>query len=241
MIEPEADSVGAILEFVLRPNYRPLKPRKIAKQLHVPEHQLQEFKRIIKQLVRQGKLSYGEKHLVLPPLGAPRKHGGAGKSAPVERDGRVTGVFRRNQAGFGFVRPNGTLPGAGRDQDIYIAADQAGDAASGDLVLVRLLKSGDRFRQLRGAIVEVIERDTHQFVGTYFESGGQGYVQVDGTLFMRPIAVGDPGAKNARIDDKVVFEMVRFPSHLHDGDGVITEVLGARGTPGVDTLSIIRE
>ena len=35
--------------------------------------------------------------------------------------------------------------------------------------------------------------------------------------------------------------MVRFPSHAHDGEGVITEVLGPRGTPGVDTLSIIRE
>ena len=35
--------------------------------------------------------------------------------------------------------------------------------------------------------------------------------------------------------------MVRFPSHVHDGEGVITEVLGPRGKPGVDTLSIIRE
>jgi ribonuclease R len=241
MIDSEADWVGAILEFVLRPKYRPLKPRKIAKQLHVPAHRLQEFKRVIKQLVRQGKLSYGERHLVLPPHGAPGKPGRAGNSGLIGRDGRVTGIFRRNQAGFGFVRPTGALPASGREQDIYIPVDQAGDAASGDLVLVRLSKSRDRFGQPRGAIVEVVQRDTHQFVGTYFESGGQGYVQVDGTLFTRPIAVGDPGAKNARTDDKVVFEMVRFPSHSHDGDGVITEVLGARGEPGVDTLSIIRE
>ncbi len=66
-------------------------------------------------------------------------------------------------------------------------------------------------------------------------------MQIDGTLFTRPILLGDPGAKNAQPDDKVVFEMVRFPSHTHDGEGVITEVLGPRGTPGVDTLSIIRE
>ena len=66
-------------------------------------------------------------------------------------------------------------------------------------------------------------------------------MRIDGTLFARPIYVGDPGAKNAQADDKVVIEMVRFPSPLHDGEGVITEVLGPRGTPGVDTLSIIRE
>jgi len=66
-------------------------------------------------------------------------------------------------------------------------------------------------------------------------------VQIDGKLFDQPISVGDPGAKNAQVDDKVVLEMVRFPSHVHDGEGVIIEVLGARGSPGVDTLSIIRE
>jgi ribonuclease R len=35
--------------------------------------------------------------------------------------------------------------------------------------------------------------------------------------------------------------MVRFPSHVRDGEGVIVEVLGPRGEPGVDTMSIIYE
>ena len=35
--------------------------------------------------------------------------------------------------------------------------------------------------------------------------------------------------------------MLHFPTPLKDGEGVITEVLGPRGRPGVDTLSIIRE
>ena len=90
-------------------------------------------------------------------------------------------------------------------------------------------------------MVEVLQRQTRQFVGTYFESEGSAFVQIDGTLFAQPIFVGDPGAKNARPDDKVVMEMIRFPSPLHDGEGVIVEVLGPQGKPGVDTLSIIRE
>jgi len=57
----------------------------------------------------------------------------------------------------------------------------------------------------------------------------------------RAVAVGDPGAKNVRPDDKVVIEMVRFPAHSHDGEGVIVEVLGPRGEPGVDTLSVIHQ
>src|SRR5262249_61228002 len=91
-----------------------------------------------------------------------------------------------------------------------------------------------------GEIVQVLQRAPRQFVGSYFERDGQGYVRVDGTVFSHSIFVGDPGAKGARPEDKVVFEMLRFPSIEDRGEGVITEILGPRGQPGVDTLSIIR-
>src|SRR5215470_12480697 len=145
-------------------------------------------------------------------------------------------------AGYGFVRPSGAEAKSDRSGDIFVAANHAQDAASGDIVVVALSRKRDIRRGNReGEIVEILERDTHQFVGTYFEAAGNGYVQVDGTLFSKPVYVGDPGAKNAQPDDKVVFEMVRFPSHFQEGEGVITEVLGARGAPGVDTMSVIRE
>lgn len=154
----------------------------------------------------------------------------------------VTGVYRRTQSGFGFVRPSTAQPGDDRANDVFIPMDKSLDAVSGDTVLVRISSRRDPRRPNRiGEIVEVVERDSHQFVGTYFESAGTAYVEVDGAVFSQPIRVGDPGAKNAKPDDKVVFEMVRFPSQTHDGEGVISEVLGARGQPGVDTLSIIRE
>ena len=35
--------------------------------------------------------------------------------------------------------------------------------------------------------------------------------------------------------------MLRFPSQIRAGEGVLTQVLGPRGTPGVDTKSIIHE
>ncbi|HEX7379870.1 MAG TPA: ribonuclease R [Pirellulales bacterium] len=235
MHESDQELIKQLLSFVGGPKYRPAKPRQLAKKLDVPEHRLRDFKRLVKELVKRGQLAYADKHRIVPPAGAPEK-GQARKHA----DGHLTGVFRRNGAGFGFVRPAGTLPGQGREQDIYIAASHAGDAASGDVVLVRLLKGGKE-RASRGAIVEIIERETHQFVGVYLERGGSGWVQVDGTLFSRPIYVGDPGAKNAQPNDKVVFEMVRFPTHTHEGEGVIAEVLGPRGEPGVDTQSILRE
>lgn len=152
----------------------------------------------------------------------------------------IVGAFRRMEAGFGFVRPEGTQRVEGRDADIFIPANASGDAASGDTVSVKLSHRG-RGGKFEGRIIDVITRATNRFVGTYFEQGGMGMVQIDGKLFAQPIYVGDPGAKGVQADDKVVIEMVRFPSHVHDGEGVIAEVLGNRGLPGVDTLSIMHE
>ena len=219
-----------LLHLVREPGYRPRKPRVIAKQLNLSEEETRELKRAIKKLVKSGQLSYGANHLVAPPPAA--------KSQGYQ----VTGVFRRTGSGYGFVRPAGSAPGADRTRDIYISAPDAGDAATGDTVLVRLKKKIDRRRpNPEGEIAEIIERETHQFVGTYFEQDGIAYAQVDGAPFSQPIVLGDPGAKGAQVDDKIVVEMVRFPTHAHQGEGVTTEVLGKRGAPGIDTLSIIRE
>jgi len=265
----------ALLELLQRPEYRPIKPKLIAKHLHISQDRVHDLKRLIKKLVKRGVISYGPEHLVLPLSGkraaqastddatpetdstaatggsASGKASGKASGNSVSGNGasggtklnRVTGVFRRAAGGFGFVRPAGSGAAHTREQDIYVSAEDAGDAASGDSVLVRLSSKdrGGRFRNPRGVIVEVLERETNQYVGAYFEAGGLGMVQVDGTVFTKPIIVGDPGAKSARAGDKVVFEMVRFPTHTHGGEGVITEVLGPRGQPGVDTLSIIRE
>lgn len=219
-----------LLALVREVGYRPQKPRVIARQLNLSEEQTRELKRTIKRLVKAGQLSYGANHLVGPP------------KTSSSRGYQVTGVFRRTDGGYGFVRPAGSAPGADRARDIYIAARHAGDAATGDTVLVRQKKKTEHRRpNPEGEIVEIIERETHQFVGTYFELGGVAYAQIDGAPFSEPILLGDPGAKGAQADDKVVVEMVRFPSHAQQGEAVITEVLGQRGAPGIDTLSIVRE
>ena len=203
----------------------------LAKQLGVPSDDAQAFKRLIKKLVKRGLLLYGSNHLIGPPQRKARA-----RTSPAS--------FRRMTGGFGlgsYVH-SGTARAAGRDNDIYIAAEDAADASTGDTVLVRPAKEkAGRFRNPRGIIVEVLERQNNRFVGTYYEIGDGAFVRVDGTLFSAPISVGDPGVKNAQPDDKVVLEMVRFPSPAHGGEGVIVEVLGQRGQSGVDTLSIIRE
>src|SRR5205085_12390602 len=135
-------------------------------------------------------------------------------------------------AGFGFVRPN---PDEGHKfAEVYIPEEAIKGAVTGDVVLVRLRQSRKQHgRGPKGDIIRVLERATSQFVGTYFTRDGQCFVRVDGTVFSHSVLVGDPSAKGVKPNDKVVIEMMRFPTSEERGEGVIIENLGAHGKPGV--------
>jgi ribonuclease R len=244
----------AILGHTSHPNYRAVKPKVIAKKLGLQGKDLPRVKKTIKQLVKEGKLAYGPSHLVCSVIQGPVTQGPAtqGQAAthvgepqednqPKRQSKHVVGTFRRTAKGFGFVRPEGTLASAGRDADIYVASKNSGDAAHGDIVRLRMMSGRNRQDRTEGRVIDIVERATNRFVGTYFEQSGMGLVQIDGNLFTNPIYVGDPGAKGARDDDKVVLDMVRFPSPVRDGEGVLIQILGQRGQPGIDTLSIIHQ
>jgi ribonuclease R len=218
-----ADLETQILAALVHKNYKPLKPKALARKLGVPAAKYGEYRRVLRQLRSQHRIEIGKNHAV----------------RPTEPHGTVTGIYRSTTAGFGFVRPHPVEGMAG--PEVYIPAGRALDAVTGDEVLVRVLRKPQR-RGLgpTAEVLRVLARATHQFVGTYFEREGQGFVRVDGTVFSHSIYVGDPGAKGVRPDDKVVFEMLRFPGPEDRGEGVITEILGPRGQPGVDTLSVIR-
>jgi ribonuclease R len=219
-----SDHHDQILVAVSRRNYQPVKAKALARRLGVSETDYRDFRRALKDLLRQGRLELGKNQTIRP--------------APPH--GTAVGVFRRTSSGFGFVRPHPIEGRAG--PEILVREDDALDAATGDEVLVKITKKPNRpGLGPAGRIVQVLARATRQFVGTYFERDGQGYVRVDGTVFSHSIFVGDPGAKGARPEDKVFFEMLRFPAPDDRGEGVITEVLGPHGKPGVDTLSVIRE
>ncbi|MGH9675929.1 MAG: ribonuclease R family protein, partial [Candidatus Acidiferrum sp.] len=212
-----------IISAVSRRAYHPLKPKALARKLGVPTPQYAEFRKALRELIHEGRLEIAKNHTI----------------RPVAPHGTITGTFRRTGVGTGYVKPmliDGQLA-----REVRVHEEHSLDAATGDTVLVKLTRKPSRpDAHPIGHVVRVLERASRQFVGAYFEKDGQGFVRVDGTVFSHSIAVGDPGAKGAKPNDKVVFEMVRFPSAEDHGEGVLTEVLGPRGKPGVDTLSIIR-
>lgn len=217
-----------VLKFVLRPNYQPVKPKVIAKKLNLGPDQKKPLRRAIQRLVKQGRLSYGRNHIVRPPS--------------VEDAGRITGTFRRIRGRSGIVRTASAAEQGRQLLEVFIPPRDAGDAATGDTVTIRITGPAKRgHARPQGRVEKILQRNTEQFVGTYQEHGDYGFVQIDGTQFPSPVWVGDPGAKGAHPGDKVVIEMIRFPTAKREGEGVITEVLGAEGDPGVETKVILRE
>jgi len=218
-----SDLQTRILSAVSHPNYHAVKPKALARKLGLTAGENNDFKDALKELIRLGRIEIGKGNAV----------------RPIGGHATVTGIFRKAAAGFGFVRPN---PDEGHKfNEVYIPEESVRDATTGDVVLVRLRPSRKQHeRGPKGDIVQVLERATRQFVGTYFTRDSLFYVRVDGTVFSHSVVVGDPTAKGAKPNDKVVIEMLRFPTADDRGEAVITEVLGAHGKPGVDTLSVIR-
>ncbi len=258
-----------ILAVVNAQNYKPLKATAIAKKLRFKDDDsLKELKRAVKVLVNDGQIVYGSRHLILPGrVRKPRKakeqdpgdrqyRGASGKvstkqsrgqnSSPGQSSGKpkaneVIGIYRRNPSGFGFVTPRGSTV-TDRSEDIYIAKNKTADAADGDQVRIRTsTRKTGRETRTSGTVIDVLDRKTNRFVGTYRERGRIGVVTIDSGVFDAAILVGDASSRNCRVGDKVVVEMARFPSERQEGEGVIVEVLGDRGEPGVDTKMIIHE
>lgn len=218
-----------IVEHVNSENYQPVKSRVLAKKLgFVTADERKAFRMVLRRLSKSGKLEFAANHVV-HQVGSKKE------------DSSIIGKYSRTSRGFGFVTPAEGQPMAGQP-DIYIAAEDTKDAAHRDKVRIRLVNRRKPTKKgARGRIVDVVERYRHRFVGTLIDNLRSPAVRLDDKQFVRPVSVGDPTAKSAKPGDKVVVEFVRFPTTYDDGDAVILEVLGPRGAPGVDTLTIIHE
>ena len=247
-----------ILKIVNQPDYRPQKPKKFLTPLGLTSDEARPLRLLIREMVAKGEIAYGQGRFVMPIT----KSGDtvAGSRGSIAASNLVIGRFQRRHSGVGFVRPRFVSEDAPPGNDIFVPAFWTRDAASGDIVAIEVIerrvrdnygKNTKRNRRRndpsredrgpRGRVVEIIERASNRFVGTYNVENGWGYVQVDGSIYKQMIPLGDASASSAREGDKIVVEMVRYPTPYNPGVAVIVEVLGPHGVPGIDTLLIMRQ
>jgi len=229
-MEISTELADRVLRLVVSPEYRPSKPKQIASQLRLEPDAYRELRRVVKQLVLEGRLVYGSNHLVL-------SSGSVGGPSDVMR-----GTFRRAMGGgFGFVRPSGA-PGDGElPEDLFVPPGSTGGALEGDLVEIKLRPSR-RGSGSEAVVVQVLQRARRQFTGTFQMVAGEPAVFLDGTPYDQPVSVGDVRGLPLQDDDKVFVEMVDFPrDDGTGGEAVILERLGSSSNPAIDTLSIMRQ
>ena len=145
------DRKKVIYQFMQDDLYVPMKQKEIAVVLGVPREDREELKEVLKALEAEGKITVSKR----------------GKYS-ISREKRLTGLFRANLKGFGFVTVDG------EESDIYIGADQTAGAMDGDTVEIALLKTeGGGHRE--GKVIKILERGIHKVVGLYQVSAGKKY------------------------------------------------------------------
>jgi ribonuclease R len=214
-----------ILSHLQSGQYRPQKPRNLARELSLAGgDQYPSFRDALRDLVHAGRVILGAKGAVVLP------------GSKVGQD-EFLGSYRHNRRGFGFVVPSD--PAA--HEDLFIPPGDNGGAMTGDVVRARITSRGERDGRTiySGNIVQIIERANKRFVGSLVKDGGKWVVLPDGNMLTEPISVPDAGSRSVRPGTKVVVELTSFPSEDKQAVGVITEVLGQAGEKDVDLRSII--
>jgi len=212
-----------IIKLLKHDDYLPQRLAQLAKALGVNSEDHPQFKDAFDQLRQAGHVVIGARNLVsLPSLA-----------------GQIVGTFRANPKGFGFITP--LEPNS--HGDLFISPSAKADAMTGDIVMAKVKRKGKRGGEMRcsGEIIEVLERAQNKFVGTLVKHPESWLVEPDGKSFFDPISVDDVGAKGAKEKDKVVVEILSYPTEKYLARGVIVEVLGKSGRYATEIKSIIHQ
>ena len=146
--------------------------------------------------------------------------------------GLIVGRISVNRRGYGFVEAE--------EGDIYVASRDMAGAMHRDVVGVRLTAS--RGRQGRsGVVAKVIERANETVVGRYERHGRLGIVVPSDPRIRTEVFVPSRDGAGAEDGDIVVARLTAYPSRRNAAQGVVEEVLGAEGEPGLEIEVIIRQ
>ncbi len=217
-----------ILTLIQSEQYRPLKPRQLAKMIAAADEWMYpQFREVLKLLVDEGRVALGEKGTVVFP-----------SNRSGEKRDEIVGTYRHNRKGFGFVIPTDV----GSHEDLFIPeGSNTASAITGDIVRAKVTSRSTRDGKpmANGKIIEVVERKNKRFVGTLQRTGHNWFVVPDGNTYIEPIYTPDAATKYIKPGTKVVVEITEYANRDEAAMGVITDVLGKEGEKDVDLKSVV--
>lgn len=198
--------------------YVPMKFKELAMLLQVPKEKRDELRQILEALEEEGKIYLTKR----------------GKYCKGEAR-RLTGTYRANARGFGFVVTEG------EDRDVFIGEDHANGAFDGDVVEY-VITGEPKERSREGKITRIVSRGLTKVVGLYEVKPGKGFgfVRPDNQKILRDIFIPAGKSGGAVNGHKVVVRLTSYGDDSHKPEGEITEIIGHVNDPGTDIMSIVK-
>ena len=207
-----------IIKLINDINYIPLKTEEMAMFLKVEN--MPEFIKLIDELEKDMYICKTKKNRIIPP----------------NRMGLFVGRFVSHRKGFGFVVPDGEGV-----QDLYIQTKDVNGAMHNDRVLAEITREASGDKRAEGKIIKVIKREITQIVGTFIPSENYGFVRPFDKQIHGDIHIARKYFNNAKENDRVVVEVIKWAEGNKKPEGMIIEVLGNKDERYVEIESIVKE
>jgi ribonuclease R len=197
---------------------KPLRRAEIAEAFSITEEdQLEALRRRLRAMERDGQLLFnrGQQYCV------------------VNNKDLIVGRVIGHADGFGFVKPDD-----GSD-DLFLTPREMNPLLHNDRAMVRIVGIDKKGRR-EGAVVEILERNTHQIVGRLYKEDGFTYVVPEQKNIAQTVLIHQDGVGKAKQGQIVVAEITEQPTKQRQPIGRIIEVLGDHLAPGMEIEMAIR-
>ncbi len=197
---------------------KPLLRKEIAEAFTMEsEDQLEALRRRLRAMERDGQLLFNREQ----------------RYCLVNNKDLIVGRIIGHADGFGFIRPDN-----GSD-DLFLSPREMNPLLHNDRAMVRIVGIDKKGRR-EGAVVEILERNTHQIVGRLYKEDGFTYVIPDNKNISQTVLLQKDGVGKAKQGQIVIAEIVDQPTKLRQPIGRIIEVLGDHLAPGMEIEMAIR-
>ncbi|MFZ7101252.1 MAG: ribonuclease R [Peptococcaceae bacterium] len=215
------ERIQQILEFMATKAYRPLTREELIDHFRITEGaELEQFGEVLDEMEQKGQVILTRKQR----YGLPRQMN------------LVVGRIQRHNKGFAFLIPDDVS-----HRDVFLKGDDLNGAMHNDRVVVRLHKHLDAKKKQEGEVIRILTRANHRVVGTIESSKAFGFVIPDDSRIGMDFFVSKEDFNGATDGDKVVIEVTKWPEKRRSPEGIVAEVIGRKGNPGVDIVSIVRK
>lgn len=219
ILEIMNEKKNKILEFMKDKQYIPMKAKEIANILNVPKNEYEDFRRLLNELEEENKIEKNKKS----------------KYKLIDNSKFLTGIFRANQRGFGFVKLEDS------DEEIYISEHNTKSALNGDKVFVEITSLSTDNLHKEGKIVKILKHEKDTVVGIFQKSKNFAFVVPDDKKLGTDIFISKKNFGKARNNHKVLVKILKYPERGKNAEGKVIEVIGNVNEAGVDMLSLIKE